>query len=287
MIIDAHQHFWQLARGDYDWLTPDLTTLYRDFLPKDLKPILRQENIDGTILVQAAPTVSETEFMLRIADENPFVLGVVGWVDFASTTAPAEIKRLAKHPKLVGLRPMIQDIDDDDWMLGKDLAPAFEAMLEHDLTFDALVLPRHLSRLHQLLARYPDLQVVIDHGAKPEIASGRIDIWANDIAAIANDTSAYCKISGLVTEAGDGWTCGDLEPYIAHLFTHFGPDRLIWGSDWPVLTLAASYANWLNMVQCLTIAESPKAKVFGQNACRFYKVQPDQTKSGSSTPEAS
>jgi L-fuconolactonase len=274
MIIDAHQHFWQLKRGDYDWLTPALIPLYRDFLPTDLQPILTQESIDGTVLIQAAPTVSETEFLLNIADENAFVWGVVGWVDFANTTAPAEIRRLAEHSKLVGLRPMIQDISDDDWMLGKELAPAFEAMLEHNLTFDALVLPRHLPQLRQLLLRYPDLQVVINHAAKPDIASGHIDVWAHDIAAIANDSSAYCKFSGLLTEAGDSCKTTDLKPYIAHLFTHFGAERLIWGSDWPVLTLAASYADWLSMAQALTLVRSTKAKIFGQNACHFYKLQP-------------
>ena len=144
MIIDAHQHFWQPARGDYGWLKPDLTTLYRDFMPDDLKPVLHRNQVAGTILVQAAPTMAETEFLLRLADETPFVLGVVGWVDFSAPSAAEDIARLAAHSKLVGLRPMIQDIPDDDWMLRADLTPAFEAMIAQDLTFDALVLPRHL-----------------------------------------------------------------------------------------------------------------------------------------------
>ncbi len=146
MIIDAHQHFWQLARGDYGWLTPELVPLYRDFMPDDLASLLSHNNIDGTILVQAAPTIAETKFLLEIADATPFVLGVVGWIDFSAPTAVKDIARLAQHPKLVGLRPMIQDIADDDWMLQADLTPAFEAMIDADLTFDALVLPRHLSR---------------------------------------------------------------------------------------------------------------------------------------------
>ena len=205
MIIDAHQHFWQLNRGDYGWLTPDLKPLYRDFMPDDLTPHLQQTGIDGTILVQAAPTIAETEFLLKIADETPFVLGVVGWVDFAASSAVEDIARLAENPALVGLRPMIQDIADDDWMLRPDLAPAFDAMIKADLTFDALVLPRHLPRLRKLLSRYPDLRTVIDHGAKPDISGGQFDTWANDISIIANESSAYCKLSGLLTEAGADW----------------------------------------------------------------------------------
>ena len=156
MIIDAHQHFWQLARGDYGWLTPELKPLYRDFMPDDLTPHLAQHEIDGTILVQAAPTVAETEFLLGIADATPFVLGVVGWTDFAAPSAAKDIAHVAQYPKLVGLRPMIQDIADDDWMLRAELAPAFEAMIDADLTFDALVLPRHLPNLRRILSRYPE-----------------------------------------------------------------------------------------------------------------------------------
>ncbi|MFB1025257.1 MAG: amidohydrolase family protein, partial [Octadecabacter sp.] len=231
MIIDAHQHFLQLERGDYGWLTPDLASLYRDFMPDDLAPHLLQHDIDGTILVQAAPTPAETEFLLDIADKTSFVLGVVGWTDFAAKSAASDIARLAKHPKLVGLRPMIQDITDDDWMLRFDLTPAF----------DALVLPRHLSQLRKLLSRHPNLRTVIDHGAKPDISGGQLDDWANDIAVIAKESRAYCKLSGLLTEAGKDWTITDFAPYVAHLLEHFGPERLVWGSDWPVLTMAASY----------------------------------------------
>lgn len=269
MIIDAHQHFWRPERGDYGWLTPELTPLYRRFMPVDLAPFLREYGIDGTVLVQAAPTVAETDYLLGIADATPFVLGVVGWVDFADARAVAEIGRLDAHPKLIGLRPMIQDIEDIDWMLRPDLAPAFEAMTSHDLTFDALVLPRHLPNLRKLMARYPDLRVVIDHAAKPEIADGQFDVWAKDIARLAHETSAYCKFSGLLTEAGDTWTLDDLRPYVTHLFAHFGATRLVWGSDWPVVTLAASYGQWLSVAQSL-VGEAAAGRVFGENAKRLY-----------------
>lgn len=270
MNIDAHQHFWQLSRGDYDWLTPDMVALYRDFMPDDLAPHLRQHSIDGTILVQAAPTACETEFLLEIADRTPFVMGVVGWVDFEAESAPAEIARLAQHPKLVGLRPMIQDIADDEWMLRSDLTPAFEAMIEAELVFDALVLPRHLPHLRQLLSRHRLLRTVIDHGAKPDIANRCFDGWASDIALIAKETRAFCKLSGLLTEAGTGWAESDLAPYLAHLFEHFGPERLIWGSDWPVLTLAADYDTWVNLAASFLADERATKAVLGSNAACVY-----------------
>ena len=270
MIIDAHQHFWQLNRNDYGWLTPELGQIYRDFLPDDLAPHLNQHSIDGTILVQAAPTLAETEFLLKVAEETPFVLGVVGWVDFASTLASDDIARLAEHPKLVGLRPMIQDIADDDWMLRPDLEPAFQAMIRHDLTFDALVLPRHLLRLRQLLLRYPSLRTAIDHGAKPDIAGGEFDSWANNIATIARDTGAYCKLSGLLTEAGEGWEALDVAPYAAHLFAEFGADRLVWGSDWPVVNLASNYKDWIDLAATFVPDDTASGAVFGANALDIY-----------------
>tara|TARA_R110002051_G_scaffold271530_1_gene331977 strand:+ start:11516 stop:12343 length:828 start_codon:yes stop_codon:yes gene_type:complete len=272
MMIDAHQHFWQIERGDYGWLTPDLAPLYRDFMPEDLVPHLRQNGIDGTILVQAAPSSAETEFLLDIADKTPFVLGVVGWTDFTVASAADDIARLAKNSKLVGLRPMIQDIADDDWILRPDLAPAFEAMIQTDLTFDALVLPRHLSQLRKFLSLHPKLRCVVDHGAKPDISGGRFDDWASDIAAIAKESGAYCKLSGLLTEAGKDWTKTDVAPYVAHLLEHFGPERLVWGSDWPVLTMAASYEVWIGMTENLIRDERVRDAVFGSNCVTLYRI---------------
>lgn len=272
MIIDAHQHFWRLDRGDYGWLTPELAPIYRDFGPSDLAPHLARHGIGGTVLVQAAPTLAETKYLLELADATDVVRGVVGWVDFEAADAPEDIARLAQHPKLVGLRPMIQDIADDDWMLRPALAPAFEAMIRHDLTFDALVLPRHLPRLHELLARHPDLRCVIDHGAKPEIAEGRFDAWAGEMAALARDTRAFCKLSGLLTEAGEGAGREALAPYAAHLVDRFGPARLVWGSDWPVLTLAASYDAWFEMAMSLIPDAKDRQAVFGGTAIELYRL---------------
>ncbi len=272
MQIDSHQHFWQVNRGDYGWLTPDLESLYRDYGPDDLAPLLTRYGIDRTILVQAAPTLAETEFMLGIARDAPFVAGIVGWADFTDPDAPGTIAALASNPLLVGLRPMVQDIADDDWLTRSDLAAAFHALAELNLVFDALVLPRHLSRLLVVADRYPDLSIVIDHGAKPAIREGRLEPWRADMAALAARSNTVCKISGLVTEAGADWTAEALRPYLDHLLSSFGPERLLWGSDWPVVNLAGGYERWrdatLNFLASLTDAQ--RSAVLGGNAERIY-----------------
>ncbi len=274
MKIDAHQHFWALGRGDYGWLTSELAPLYRDFLPDDLTPILRANGVEGTILVQAAPTVAETEFMLGLADDHPFILGVVGWVDFDAANAAAQITRLAAHPKLVGLRPMIQDIPDVDWMLSKKHAPIIEMMVASELVFDALVLPKHLPNLLALMGSQPALSVVIDHAAKPEIATGQFDEWATGMAALAKSTSGTVKLSGLVTEAGAQWSVNQLRPFIDHLLDHFGPYRIIWGSDWPVCTLASTYDAWCTATDQLLagLDVSERDAILGGNAALLYKI---------------
>ncbi|NNE88675.1 MAG: amidohydrolase family protein [Silicimonas sp.] len=274
MRIDAHQHFWVVERGDYCWLTPELTALYRDFLPADLAPMLERNGIDGTVLVQAAPTVAETEFMLKLAAENAFVKGVVGWVDFEAADARDTIMRLAQDPKLVGLRPMIHEIEDVDWMLKPALASAFETLIAQDLTFDALTFPCHLPNLIQLLQRYPDMRVVIDHGSKPDIRGQVMAGWAEDMARLAQETTCFCKVSGLVTEAAPDWTVADLKPYVDHLLASFGPERLIWGSDWPVCTLAATYDQWTKATDQLFegLHSDQIAAIRGGNAERAYNL---------------
>lgn len=243
MNIDAHQHFWRRDRGDYTWLTPDLAPIYRDYLPADLEPQLAASRVSRTILVQAAATVDETRFLLDLARGHEFIAGVVGWVDFESPGAPDTIADLAMDSALVGLRPMIQDIPDTGWMLREELEPAFEAMIDHGLVFDALVKPRHLPALRELAGRYPELVMVLDHGAKPPIASGDVGSWKHDVAALARESSLVCKLSGLVTEAGSA-DPAILEGCVDHLLECFGPARMLWGSDWPVCELVCSYADW-------------------------------------------
>ncbi len=273
--IDAHQHFWRLARGDYGWLTPALAPIYRDVEPEEFAPHLARHGIAGTVLVQAAPSEAETEFMLSLAESHGFIRGVVGWTDFTAGDAGDRIEALARRPKLRGLRPMIQDIAEDGWMLRPELTAAFRAMAQYGLVFDALVLPRHLGNLLRLLDRHPGLTAVIDHCAKPEIAAGRFDDWARAMERLARKTGALCKLSGLVTEAGPDWTVERLAPYVRHVLDMFGPDRVVWGSDWPVSTLAASYEQWVAATDALLcgLGESDRAAILGGNAARLYRLE--------------
>ena len=272
MKIDAHFHCWELARGDYGWLTPGLGTIYRDYDLLDLKPFVEDARIDATVLVQAAPTEAETQFLLEQADANPAVLGVVGWVDFLAPDAPARIEALARHPRLKGLRPMLQDIADPAWILQPAAAPALRAMAACGLVFDALVKSAHLPHILTLAGRHPELRMVIDHGAKPDIAAGEWQPWADALARIATDTQAMCKLSGLLTEAGPRPAPGAVRRWCEHLLQSFGTDRVVWGSDWPVLELAAPYALWwLTSRQLLDGLDEPaQAAVMGGNAVRLY-----------------
>jgi L-fuconolactonase len=271
--VDAHHHFWSPARGDYFWLTPELEVLYRDYLPEDLEPLLDEAGVGGTILVQAADTPDETRYLLELASRCPYVLGVVGWFDMEAPDAADTLRSLAREPKLVGVRPMIQDIADDDWMLRADLAPAFDAVIEQDLAFDALLHPRHLGNLDRLLERYPRLRVVIDHGAKPRIREGELAEWAAAMRRLSRKPDLHCKVSGLATEASPGWSAADLAPYLDHLLGCFGPERLMWGSDWPVLNLAGSYLEWCRVAQAhfAHLDEHERGAIFGGTARAFYR----------------
>jgi L-fuconolactonase len=272
MRIDAHHHLWTLARGDYGWLTPALAPIYRDFQLSDLTPHLSTAGIEGTILVQAAPTEAETMFLLDIADSAEVVRGVVGWTNFDAAGGAARIDALAARNLLVGLRPMVQDIADDDWLLGPALAPLLTAMARNGLIFDALVLPRHLPKLLQVIARHPDLTFVLDHCGKPRLATGEIATWQRDIALLAEHPNIVCKLSGLVTEAAPDWRIADLRWAVDHVVTCFGPQRLLWASDWPVVDLAGGYAAWFVAAETLLADLSPfdKAAIFGRNAARIY-----------------
>jgi L-fuconolactonase len=271
-MIDAHQHFWRIDRGDYGWLTPALAPIYRDFMPDDLAPLLARHGIGGTILVQAAPTVAETRFMLEIAHATPFVRGVVGWVDFEAVDAVDMILELAADPLLVGLRPMVQDIADDDWLLRPSLGSALAMMARRGLVFDALVLPRHLPRLKTVIERYPDLTVVVDHGSKPRIRDKQREPWASDLAAIAAMPGVACKLSGLVTEAAADWQSSDVRPYAQHILDIFGPQRVMFGSDWPVVNLAGGYDRWRETALGLMahLAAPERAAILGETARRVY-----------------
>lgn len=273
-MIDAHFHIWQLDRGDYGWLTPDLKTIYRNVMPADWQAESAPHGITGGVLVQAAPTQAETHFLLAQAEANPAVLGVVGWADLLAPDAPARLATLAQHPKLKALRPMLQDIANPDWVLQDALTPAFAAMAQLGLVLDVLAKPVHLPRVLSLAARHPTLQMVIDHGAKPDIAAAGWEPWAGLMTRIAKETTAVCKLSGLLTEAGPAPAPQVARRWAEHVLSAFGKGRVIWGSDWPVLELASTYALWFEEAQAVADALSPAghAALFGGTARRIYKL---------------
>lgn len=268
--VDAHHHIWSVARGDYGWLTPDLP-IHRDYGLEHLRPLLG--DISATVLVQAAPTEAETRFLLDAARRSAgLVRAVVGWVELAAESAADRVAALAGEAALKGLRPMLQDIADTGWIVRPEVRPGLAAMERAGLRLDLLVQPRHLPLLPALADRHPGLPPVIDHGAKPRIAARAWQPWADDIARVARETPALCKLSGLATEAAPGWTAEDVRPYVDHLLAEFGPARLMWGSDWPVVDLAGGHARWRAATELLLAGLDGAARdaVLGGTAARFY-----------------
>lgn len=273
-MIDSHHHLWNPARGDYGWMPPDNEILFRPYDLNDLTQVAQTNGITQTVLVQAAPSVHETEYMLGIADSSPLIGGVVGWIDFEDREDRKHLDRLAQHPKLKSIRPMVQDIEDDDWLLRDDIQWAFSAIMELDLGFDALGFAKHAVPFLEIFQRYPEMKVVIDHCFKPQIVDAEIEDWANDIENLANQTGAFIKLSGLVTEAGDRANAEAMQPYVDHVVACFGPDRVMWGSDWPVSRLSMEYGDWLALAKSMTERLGPDADaaIYEQTARRFYDL---------------
>ena len=270
-MIDAHFHIWQLERADYGWLTPASGSIWRDVTLSDWCAVSRPCGIRGGVLVQAAPTEAETAFLLQQAHSAHEVLGVVGWIDMLAADAPQRIAALARAPKLKALRPMLQDIPDPDWILQPALASGFEAMLACELAFDALIKPQHLPRIATLAQRYPALRIVVDHGAKPAIAQGQWQDWADALQQLAQAPNVVCKLSGLWNEAAAQAPVDVLARYAGHVLACFGAARVMWGSDWPVLELAGDYARWHAAAR--SWVEAPAhAEVFENVAKRVYRL---------------
>lgn len=290
--IDAHQHFWRPARGDYRWLRADdaaLAPIHRDFEPADLAPHADAHGVRRTVLVQAADSAAETEHLLALAGAHELIGAVVGWVDMADPGSVAQLERWARHPKFRGVRPMLQDLPDPEWIASAPHPAVVQAMLDLGLRFDALVQPWHLPALVRFVERWPRLPVVIDHAAKPQLAHGWqatgalawADRWREGLQALARHPHVHCKLSGLLTEcAGAPRAGGDaglaaLQPVVDELLQCFGSDRLIWGSDWPVLELAAGYGDWVRLCDRLLagLGERERAAIWHDNAVRFYALQ--------------
>ena len=273
MIIDAHQHFWRIGRGDYSWMDDSVAAIRRDILPSDLLPLARKEGVIGTVAVQAAPTLAETEFLLSLAEETPLIRGVVGWVDLTGDV-PAQLARLA-HPALRGVRPMLQDIDDTDWILREDVIAGLAEVARAGLRLDALVTPRHLGVVDRLARRLPELPIVVDHCAKPTFdGTDPGEDWRTGMHTLGAHPQVACKLSGLANEFGPGWSEDALKPVFDHVLESFGPGRLMWGSDWPVLELAGDYEGWLTTAQSLAeaLSSSERTQLFSGTAAEVYAL---------------
>lgn len=274
--IDAHQHYWKLSRGDYDWMTPDMTALYRDFLPDDLLPALRRAGLDGTIVVQAAATHAETEFLLDLAGECDTILGVVGWIDFTSPARAEILAKFEKHPKWVGLRVMIEYMEDASVLASSAFLEMFRRLAETDTPVDLLMRVHQVPAVLDLLEREPRLRIVVDHLAKPDIGGRAFDRWSVSMAGLAAHPNVHAKLSGLVTEAGpDSLQLGEFQPYIARALETFGPERLMFGSDWPVCLQRASYDEVREIVSTQLpsgLSQAELAGIWGETAARFYKL---------------
>ncbi|MBP1965335.1 amidohydrolase family protein [Paenibacillus aceris] len=275
MRIDAHQHYWTTSRSDYGWLTPENSVLYRDYLPSDLKPALKHNRVQKTIVVQAAPTVAETKYLLELSEQEPTIAGVVGWLDMEREDFEDQLSELRRHPKFVGIRPMLQD-REPEYLLSPKLIKAFAILEEQQFPLDWLVYPKHLPNVGRIMEQFPRLLSVIDHLGKPSFVQGKMEPWQTDIAKLAQYDNMYCKMSGMVTEMeGTSAPQASCDPFVQHCLAVFGEDRVMFGSDWPVCLLAAEYNQVIELLTAalpLPYTDEAKKKLFGDNASRFYKL---------------
>lgn len=300
MYIDAHQHFWRYNAEAYGWIGEDMAVLKRDYLPPDLRSLQqtlalkgdRQIPVEGTVAVQARQTLEETRWLLELADAHPFIKGVVGWVDLRSPHLREQLAELTRHPKLVGVRHVVHDEEDDCFMLREAFVRGIGMLAEFDLTYDLLLFPKHLPVAGTLVAQFPNQRFVLDHIAKPPIREGTrkrwdalerkcnpppnaLEPWATDIRKLAAFPNVFCKVSGMVTEADWAhWRPEDFTPYLDVVFAAFGAERLMIGSDWPVCTVAGRYAEVMQIVidYLDQRTEAEQEAVLGQTATTFYHL---------------
>jgi len=274
-LIDAHQHFWQVGRFDYPWMTSDLGVLYRDYLPDDLSPILKQNSIDKTILVQASNSVAESRWLLDLAESNSFIAGVVGWVDLMSPDIDAQLDELSAHAKFKGVRHLVESEPNDDWLIQPAVLSGLQKLSVRGLTYDLLVHTRHLKYVPVVAETCPSLKLAIDHLAKPPIASNGIEEWSHAFAPVARFPNIHCKLSGLVTETNwNSWHVDHLRPFVDCALEFFSADRMMFGSDYPVCLPAATYDRVLDSFQEVLkeLSDTDREKIFSTNAAKFYRL---------------
>jgi L-fuconolactonase len=276
MKIDTHQHFWKYNDRDYVWMTAGMDKLRKDHLPGDLLPLIGAADISATVAIQARQCLEESAWLLQLADEYPFIRAVVGWVDLNSERVAEQLEQLTQHFKFRGVRHVVHDEPDDEFMLRKSFLNGLGQLKRFGLTYDLLLFPRHLPIACDVVKRFPDQLFVLDHIAKPSIRTGEIEPWARDLKRLARFGNVFCKISGLVTEAEwDSWEAQDLEPYLDIVLGAFGPHRLMIGSDWPVCTLAADYTSAIDLAADYIgrLSSDEQHAILEKNPIEFYSIQ--------------
>lgn len=275
MRIDAHQHFWNPALFPYPWMPAEPSPLRRTYLPADLQPILERNRFDGSIVIQAAAVHGEADWLLGLAEQNPMILGVVAWADLTDPLLGNELDRLQRNPKFKGVRHPVHDEADVRWMLRKDVVNGLKELERRKIPYDLLLRPQHLPVALELIDQVPGLSMITDHIAKPLIAAKEIDEWAKDIERLSKSPQVYMKLSGMITEANwKEWTADDLRPYVQHVWKLFGPERCMFGSDWPVCLLAGTWKEVLaGFTQALgPTPQSQRNQVMGETAARAYAI---------------
>jgi L-fuconolactonase len=273
MRLDSHQHFWHYNSAEHVWMTDAMTQLKRDLLPTDLKPLLDSIQFVGCVAVQARQNLEETRWLLELAEQHEFIKGVVGWVDLRSVDLSQQLAQFTGSGKLVGVRHVVHDEPDDQFLLQPDFVRGIEQLQAFGLCYDLLLFPKHLPVACELVRKFPEQTFVLDHLAKPLIASGEISPWREQLAALASFPNVWCKLSGMVTEAKwNHWRSEDFWPYLDSVFAAFGPERLMIGSDWPVCTLAGSYSETMHVVLDYVRKFRPEteAQILGGNCARCY-----------------
>lgn len=274
-IIDAHQHFWDPSRFSYPWMGEKVQVISRPILPGELEPVLCANGVVGTVVVQAISSHEEARWLLSLAYEHAFIAGVVTWCDLRSPYLGAILDELQAHPKFKGVRHQIEDEKVERWMLQEDVIHGFHELARRGIPYDMLVRPRHLQFIPEVCERCPDLQLVVDHIAKPPIAAGLFDDWARDLETVANGSRIWCKLSGLNTEAKwDQWTPADLKPYVQHALGCFGAERTMYGSDWPACLLAGSYTQTMNALKEALgpLSAEDERRIWAENSRQFYRL---------------
>ena len=276
MKIDAHHHLWKYSAAEYGWISPEMRVIRRDFLPRDLEPLMHHFDIEGTVAVQARQTLEETDWLLGLADQHKLIRGVVGWVPLADgARVKQNLERLAARPKLRGVRHVVQDEPDPGFILRPDFNEGVKALREFKLRYDILIFERHLPAAIEFVDRHPDQTFILDHIAKPRIKDRMLSPWDRNMRELSRRQNVYCKLSGMVTEADPRhWTPAGLQPYIDVALDAFGPKRLMYGSDWPVMLLAGDYAHWYRTVRAAIgkLSKNEQERILGGTAAEAYGI---------------